>query len=544
MSCITYLSPPPQDTDLPQQFPSPFNNTPHALAQQAGEQLQIWLKKQFDCPHDFDAIDGGKMFGVLVVRDRNSRIGFLSGFSGMLAGGWQWPGFVPPVFDLDERHAFLSAGELKLSDYTSKIIELQNSAEYRDAQTRLKNLIQARDAALFDLKADHKTRKVLRGEQRKTLKNNDSQLAQLAFESQQDKREYKNAVAQWHEKLLPAQENMERFKEKLMRLKKARTELSNKLHQKVFSTCRLTNKPGGQKPMTAFFEDGRPPGGAGDCAAPKLIQYAHQHSLTPLALAEFWWGASPKEGVRHHGHYYPACRSKCDPILPFMLKGLKVQPSSQWVKSIDDNALVAVYEDDDLLVVNKPHGLLSVPGKEVQDSVLTRLQKRYPEATGALLVHRLDLSTSGLLLVAKNAATHKALQKQFLQRTIKKRYVAVLSKVLPENQEQGTIELPLRVDLEDRPRQVVCFEHGKPAKTHWQVIERKNDLTRVCFYPVTGRTHQLRVHAAHKNGLNAPIQGDELYGIENERLLLHAEQLVFTHPVTGKRIQVRVLAPF
>jgi len=195
-------------------------------------------------------------------------------------------------------------------------------------------------------------------------------------------------------------------------------------------------------------------------------------------------------------------------------------------------------------VVNKPHGLLSVPGKEVQDSVLTRLQKRYPKATGALLVHRLDLSTSGLLLVAKNSETHKALQKQFLKRTIKKRYVAVLSKELPEDQSQGVIELPLRVDIDDRPRQRVCFTHGKLAKTHWKVIGRKRGQTRVYFYPITGRTHQLRVHASHKDGLNIPIKGDELYGTEGERLLLHAEQLIFIHPATGQRIEVRVAAPF
>ncbi len=544
MSCITCLSFLPQEIDLPQQFPSPFNNTPHALAKKASEQLQAQLKNQFDCPHDFNAPEGGKMFGVLVVRDQDERIGFLSGFSGMLAGKWQWSGFVPPIFDQIERNMFLPAGEAKLADYTHQIVALQNSAEYFEAQTNLKYLEQERDAALLDLKMAHKSHKALRREQRKTLKKNDSQLVKLALESQQDKREYKNRVADWYEQLVPAQVNLKRLESKMIHLKKIRSELSSKLHQQVFSTYCLTNKLGEKKYIALFFEGKKPPGGAGDCAAPKLIQYAHQHNLKPLALAEFWWGASPKKEIRHHAHYYPACRSKCHPILPFMLKGLNVQPSPQWIKSIDNDAPVVVYEDDGLLVVNKPHGLLSVPGKEVKDSVLVRLQKRYPEATGALLVHRLDLSTSGLLLIAKTAAIHKALQKQFLQRTIKKRYVAVLSKILPENQEQGTIELPLRTDLEDRPRQMVCLSHGKPAKTHWKVIERKRGFTRVYFYPVTGRTHQLRVHASHKNGLNSPIRGDELYGVENGRLLLHAEQLSFTHPVTGERIKVRAPAPF
>ncbi|MCF6236028.1 MAG: RluA family pseudouridine synthase [Gammaproteobacteria bacterium] len=544
MCCITYLSPPPQPADLPLIFPSPFNNTPHAIAKKASEQLQDLLNNQFNCPHDFDAPEGGKMFGVLVVKDQNNNIGFLSGFSGMLAGKWRWPGFVPELFDLVERDSFLPAGEAALADFTSQIFELQSSQKYRDLQKQLKQQEQERDAAWLLLKQSHKARKALRDEQRKALQNNDALFTELARESQQDKRELKDIKTEWIARLVSIQVPLNQIDGKIERLKKARAELSSKLHKQVFSTYRLTNFFGEQQEVSTFYKGQKPPGGAGDCAAPKLIQYANRHHLLPLALAEFWWGASPKEGVRHHGFYYPSCRGKCWPILPFMLQGLDVQPPTELVKAIGENEPVAVYEDDDLFVVNKPHGLLSVPGKEVQDSVLTRLQKRYPKATGALLVHRLDLSTSGLLLVAKNSETHKALQKQFLKRTIKKRYVAVLSKELPEDQSQGVIELPLRVDIDDRPRQCVCFTHGKLAKTHWKVIERKRGRTRVYFYPVTGRTHQLRVHASHKDGLNTPIEGDELYGAESERLLLHAERLIFIHPATGQRIEVRVAAPF
>ena len=424
MSDITCFSSAPDERELPTVFPNPFGNTPHPLARQAAAQMQETLLSPTDWEHDFDAVDGGKVFAVLVVRKKNNQIGFLSAFAGMLAGQWTLPGFVPPIFDGPERAQLFSAGGMLLSSY---------------------------------------------------------------------------ALGNWR-------------KEK--------------------------------KAIGDFFTDRHLPHGVGDCAAPKLIHFAQQHELRPLAMAEFWWGAPPSGQVRHHGHYYPACRGKCHPILPFMLEGIDVQPLSFSRNRDSDDVLITRYEDDDLVVVNKPAGLLSVPGKEVRDSVLTRLKKCYPHATGPLLVHRLDMATSGLLLAAKNTATHKALQQQFEQRSVEKCYVAVLSKRLPEHQSRGTIELPLRVDIDDRPRQMVCFNHGKPAKTHWEIISRQQASTRVYFYPLTGRTHQLRVHAAHQDGLDAPIVGDALYGTTAERMLLHAERLGFTHPVTGEQLEVEAPVPF
>ncbi len=550
MTIITRFSTKPQESELPTAFPSPFGATPHAIARQAAVQLQAWLSTQSSWLHDFDSVDGGKMFGVLVVRDRNDRVGFVSAFSGMLAGQWQLPGFVPPVFDQRQRQAFLPAGEAKLADYAKQIDALHNSAERCDLRTQLNQLRQQRDVDIKALKQVHKARKAQRREQRNLAKadatdEQDKLLAQLSFESQQDKRDLKEINVQWNARLAVVQERLDIIEGQIAALKKARSTLSNSLHKKVFATYTLSNRLGEQKTISHFFEDRHPPSGAGDCAAPKLLHYAHQHELTPLALAEFWWGAAPKQGVRHHGHYYPACRGKCHPILPFMLKGLELKSHTLLGGNFHDpNAPATVYEDNDLVVVNKPSGLLSVPGKEVQDSVLTRLQERYPDATGPLLVHRLDMSTSGLLLAAKNAETHKALQQQFEQRSVEKRYMALLSKRLPEHQDKGSIELPLRVDLDDRPRQVVCFAHGKTAKTHWQVIARQQATTKVYFYPVTGRTHQLRMHASHKDGLNAPIVGDELYGEAGQRLLLHADRLRFTHPNTGERIEVSAAAPF
>jgi tRNA pseudouridine32 synthase / 23S rRNA pseudouridine746 synthase len=288
--------------------------------------------------------------------------------------------------------------------------------------------------------------------------------------------------------------------------------------------------------------EGRPIAGSGECAAPKLFQYAFQHDLHPIALAEFWWGESPKTEVRIHGHYYPACRGKCEPILGFMLQGLAVEENPMLKNPAENKDLEVVWEDAHIVVINKPAEFLSVPGKLVTDSVYERMRMRYPEATGPLIVHRLDMSTSGLLLVAKTAEVHKELQRQFIQREIKKRYVALLEGEVLED--RGTVELPLRVDLENRPRQLVCYEYGKPAVTIWKVLERKDGRTRIHFFPITGRTHQLRVHAAHVDGLHAPIVGDDLYGQTSHRLHLHAEWIQFRHPISGKDMTMKVEAGF
>jgi tRNA pseudouridine32 synthase/23S rRNA pseudouridine746 synthase len=288
--------------------------------------------------------------------------------------------------------------------------------------------------------------------------------------------------------------------------------------------------------------EGRPTAGAGECAAPKLFQYAFLHQLQPIALAEFWWGQSPKTEIRIHGHYYPACRGKCEPILGHMLQGMDIEENPLLKNPAEGKDLSVVWEDEHIVIVNKPHEFLSVPGKQIEDSVLTRLQALFPEATELMVVHRLDMSTSGILIASKTMDIYKELQRQFAEREVKKRYVAWLEGTINEN--AGWIDLPLRVDLDDRPRQLVCYEHGKPAQTRWKVIERKDGRTKVYFFPVTGRTHQLRVHAAHPLGLNTPMVGDDLYGQRSTRLHLHAERIEFKHPVSGKTIAVEVPAEF
>ena len=329
-------------------------------------------------------------------------------------------------------------------------------------------------------------------------------------------------------------------------LKEERKQRSIALQQWIFEQFRLRNARGEEQDIYSIFTQTahrNPPAGTGECAAPKLLQYAYLNNLQPLAMAEFWWGDSPKGEIRRHGHYYPACRHKCEPILNFMLQGLEVEPNPLLTSNTDATQLETVYEDDYLLVVNKPAGMLSVPGKTGQASVLTLLQERYPDATGPILVHRLDMATSGLLLAAKDKDTHALLQKQFEGRTVKKRYIALLEGI-PQAEPKGFIRLPLRPDFDNRPLQMVCYEYGKPAVTRYEIMDTENDRTRMAFYPETGRTHQLRVHAAHREGLNCPIVGDPLYGQPTDRLYLHAERLEFRHPVTGQRLQIQKEAPF
>ena len=551
MNRIRYFSPIPTEDDLPRIFFSPFDNNPHPLAIKASNELQGFLTNQSHLNHDFTSPDGGKMFGVLVIKDKNNRIGYISAFSGMLAKSWALPEFIPPVFNQNEIESFLPEGEKQLALYSQKIETLTHYPEYKDLKIELSSLIQQREDDLRILNSTHLLNKQNRKSQRLTadkLSEIDQQalLKELSFESQEDKREKNKIIEKWGNLIQNTKKLIQKYENQLVLLKNTRTELSRDLHQRVFSCYTLTNKLNEQKNVNGFFENSLPPGGTGDCAAPKLLQYAHQHQLTPLAIAEFWWGSSPTEEIRHHGQFYPSCRGKCHPILPFMLKGINVQEwkvpesSSEKITELD-----IIFEDEVLLVINKPCGLLSIPGKETEDSVFTRIKKRYPKATGPLLVHRLDLDTSGLLLIAKNSDVHKKLQQQFIQRTIKKRYIAILSRPLNQTiKHTGVIELPLRVDLDDRPRQIVCYEHGKQAKTHWELINRESETTRIYLYPETGRTHQLRVHMAHSTGLNTPILGDRLYGKATDRLYLHAEKLSFIHPVTQVNTEIRSEAPF
>ena len=331
-------------------------------------------------------------------------------------------------------------------------------------------------------------------------------------------------------------------KEREIMQSEAHKQMSQELQLWLFRQYQMLNARGEVKDLVEIWQDYHrsprirnkyplPPGGTGDCCAPKLLQYAYQHGLKPVCMAEFWWGASPVGEVRHHGHFYPACRSKCKPILDFMLQGLDVE-HNPLEQPQQDTVLDTVYDDRWLTVLNKPSGMLTVPGKALEDSLLTRYQAAHPEAHGPIVVHRLDQETSGLVIFAKDKATHKALQQQFEQHTVSKRYIALLDGLVM--QDEGVIDLPLLPDVDDRPRQRVDHEHGRPAVTRYRVLERNDGVTRIGLEPLTGRTHQLRVHASHPLGLNCPIVGDRLYGRAASRLMLHAQSITFAHPATGE----------
>jgi len=365
---------------------------------------------------------------------------------------------------------------------------------------------------------------------------------ELKEQSQQEGILLKKMTAYWNYKTIDAQKEVDIFEMKINELKELRKQKSNTLQQRLFAEYAFLNGLGESKSLGEIFNN-NPPAGAGECAAPKLLHFAFQNNLKPICIAEFWWGQSPKSEVRKHQQFYPSCKSKCEPILlGNKFKGLEIDKNPFEINPDKGKDIEIIFEDDSIAVINKPAEFLSVPGKQISDSVYARMKTRYPDATGPIIVHRLDMSTSGIMLIAKTEEVYLNLQSQFIKRTIKKRYEALLDGV--PTTEEGFVDLPLRVDLDDRPRQLVCYEHGKPAQTIWEVIAVENGKTRVNFYPITGRTHQLRVHASHELGLKTPIVGDDLYGTKSNRLHLHAKSIEFEHPISKKRMQISVDAPF
>ena len=326
-------------------------------------------------------------------------------------------------------------------------------------------------------------------------------------------------------------------------------QMSQDLQLWLFRQYRMLNANGDTRDLVEIWRDYHqnpkiqkrfplPPGGTGDCCAPKLLQYAYQHQLKPVCMAEFWWGPSPASEIRHHGEFYPACRGKCKPVLTWMLQGLDVDPDPEQSGFLHQGVEI-IYEDDAIAAVYKPSGMLSVPGKADDYSVATWAKERWAES---MLPHRLDLLTSGIMLVAKTADAYHHLQDQFAARTIKKKYVAVVEGEITT--EHGIIDIPLSSDPLNRPRQIVDHEHGKRAITEYRVLSHHlspsthHPVTLLALYPHTGRTHQLRMHCAHLEGLGCPIVGDELYGHKSDRLYLQAESIAFVHPTTGKRMHL------
>ena len=607
---IHFFKKPVSHLALPEKFTYPFHYTPHPLCVLAAEEVKEYIASRKEWQEE---LASGKMFGVLIVQTDNgitnneeNQIGYLAAFSGNLDGKNLHPYFVPPVYDLLQPEGFFKIEEEQISAINIRIRELENSGSYLDSKEKWKIETEQAKAVLNQAKAELKMAKEAREIRRQSSPElSGEEQASLIRESQYQKAEYKRLEKKWKKRLEELETEVRHFDIEIERLKTERKERSAALQRKLFEQFRMLNAQGEVKDLYTIFEQTVqkvPPAGAGECALPKLLQYAYLHQLKPLAMAEFWWGDSPKNEIRHHGYYYPSCKGKCEPILQHMLQGLEIDENPLLNPVHEEEELEIVFEDEWLLVVNKPAGMLSVPGKaEDRDSVYHRLKKKYPEATGPMIVHRLDMATSGLLLVAKTKEVHRDLQAQFANRSIKKRYVAVLDGVIIKTEKEtkpiaekailiakdtvstkktakaertgstGRIELPLCLNPLDRPRQMVSSEHGKEAITEYQIISESERITsesentfnesnridesersinesrkytRIVFYPLTGRTHQLRVHAAHPEGLGCPILGDELYGKKADRLYLHAEYIEFRHPIYGDILCIQKEADF
>ena len=532
------------DIPLPERFTYPFCYTPHPLCILAAKEVQSYLTRQTAWK---DELRQGKMFGVLIVQTEHGETGYLAAFSGILAGKNLHPFFVPPVYDLLQPQGFFKIEEENISSINRNIRQLENDKAYAALSAELARTIQSAENILATAKAQLKEAKTAREQRRKEKELNAQEEAELIRESQFQKAEYKRLERSWKARITTLQTQTEDWERRISALKSERKTRSAALQQKLFEQFGMLNYRGEVKNLCEIFGQTvhkTPPAGAGECAAPKLLQQAYLHGWKPIAMAEFWWGDSPKTEIRHHGHYYPACKGKCEPILQHMLQGLQVEENPMLKRmQVPSKNLEIVYEDPWLSVINKPAGILSVPGKEDAVSVYSLMREQYPEADGPLTVHRLDMATSGLMLIAKSKRVHQNLQAQFKNRLVRKRYVALLEGIVPED--KGTVDLPLCLNPLDRPRQMVHTEHGKPAITDYQVLERLDGKrTRIAFYPRTGRTHQLRIHAAHPLGLHCPIIGDELYGEKADRLYLHAEYLEFTHPITGETVRITKEAEF
>lgn len=542
--------------ELPGAFTNPFHYVPHPLAVTAAQRVTAYLDSRSEWHEE---LSRGKMLGVLVVRHKataeSSGLGFIAAFSGNLAGSNRQEGFVPPVFDMLRPGDFFRRGEEEITRINHQIAAIEQADNYRALHRELEQIRRDAAAETEAHRALMQAAKARRDEARAAGNADEESLRQ---ESQWMKAELKRIKERTQRAIADAEATVRMIDDYVDELREERHRRSAQLQRRIFDQFVMLNARGERRTLTEIFADTPqqlPPGGAGECAAPKLLQYAFANGLEPVAMAEFWYGASPQGEVRHHGHFYPACRSKCLPILTFMLQGLRVEAETAHEPH---SRLRVLYEDDCMIAVDKPAGVLTVPGK--LDA--TSLQQQVAAATGCEVhvVHRLDMDTSGVVMFAKDCATHRALQRQFAQRSTQKCYIALLQGT-PCGRE-GTVSLPLRPDIDHRPQQMVDFVHGKPAITTWKVPgsqepneERGTGVTRVELHPLTGRTHQLRVHCAHPQGLNAPILGDKLYNnsattaycgcnVQADRMYLHAEWLEITHPTTGERIRFTAPAPF
>ena len=511
---------------LPERFTDPFRYAPHPLVKEAAEAV---IGKIESTSELHEAFMEGKMLGVLVVSDKDGHIGYLAGFSGNVGGCSHIDGFVPPIYDLLDPSGHFKTREAEITALNHAIEKLMDSPQLKRLTENLSFYEKGREEEIGLMKARMAQSKKQREETRKGSDDPDL-LASLIRESQFEKAELKRLKTCWEAKIDQTRKDIEEVQDKIQDFKSRRASMSDELQKWIFSQYIVHNKNGEEKSIEKIFADLglTPPGGTGECAAPKLLEHAYRKGLTPLAMGEFWYGESPSTAVRTHGHFYPSCTSKCGPLLGYMMQGLELESASQ-----PSAEPVMVYEDSLLIAVDKPSGMPSVPGLDGRISAYESLSRTHTELH---VIHRLDMDTSGIMLFAKTAEAAVYLQKQFEEHLIQKTYFAKLSaskagKSLHAG-DKGEISLPLSPDYDERPRQKVDHAQGKAALTTYEVMSVAEDGTAgILFHPHTGRTHQLRVHAAHTLGLGHPIVGDMLYGgSPASRLHLHACSITFRHP--------------
>ncbi len=571
--------------DIPERMNNPLDYEPHPLCIAACKELQAYLAERKDWREE---IDKGKMFGVLIVEKNDKEIGYLAAYSGQIGGRSDWKGFVPAVFDYLQPDGYFKTHEAKITELNQRIAHLINNPEIKETERILNKLHKVQEHKLNLHKMQITEAKAKRDARRQeaSLHPDTKGLTPEEEQAMIKESQFLKAELRRFKKLIsqktPLEEMYDNYQKGLQEIKQLRKSDSDELQKWLFSQFKMLNDKGESKDLLEIFKEFNqmvPPAGSGECCEPKLLQYAFKHGLKPLQMAMFWWGEGPKEEIRHHLHFYPACNGKCKPILHWMLPADVFEQAS--ADAYIYNKVEILYEDQELAVIHKPEGMLSVPGKDAQQpSIYSWARKQFPEATGPLIVHRLDMATSGLMVIAKTEFAYHRLQKQFTSHQVQKRYVAIVcckDKDMAQRIKDATkmISLPLMPDYLDRPRQIVNHEQGKEAITEYEVLgseERrvkseefnsaanhevqssnlkvqcsnlKVQCIRLALYPKTGRTHQLRVHCAHREGLDAPILGDPLYGnVKADRLYLHAEAITFKHPLTGKEIHIERKADF
>ena len=520
---------------MPETFTDPFRYRPHPLVTLAAESVMDRIKGS---PELSEIFAEGKMMGVLVVAygPDFKQIGYLAGFSGLAGGKSVVDGFVPPIYDLTAPDGYFKLKEAEISALNHKTSQMSSSAELKALRSKL-------ETALHDM-ASEITAQKSRMEQLKAERDllrkesiDDGQAKELIRQSQFEKAQLRRLKAQWEETIDSIRSQIEEIEGKIAQMKRLRKEMSDQLQEWIFRQYRVHDFNGNELSILDIFKSQGlvPPGGTGECAAPKLLEYAYRNGMKPLAMGEFWHGLSPDTAVRTEGHFYPSCTSKCGPLLGYMTQGLKIAQEDTVHGSPE-----ILYEDDDILVAHKPSGMPSVPGLNGTISLLEWLMDKtgYSDIES---VHRLDMDTYGLMLFAKHSKAGCNIRKQFEEHTVRKTYRAILSSKgerTTGKEESGVISLPLSPDYDERPRQKVDRHQGKDAITEFDVNEIMEDGSiMVTYHPHTGRTHQLRVHSAHHLGMGHPIKGDLLYGGEEAaHLCLHAVEIEFTHPSTGLRV--------